>query len=137
LQLRQETFRLLFFSGSEIQRRHFCGACKGTENRITCCDRLRCSLRNDDNRPSLTSGAAKERQDVSSINTIDELSDAITGGNMSVSGHLIYRKNAGILVGKRKVIFKTRYSTTQKREKLVTEMHHKSYATPEPQRRSR
>jgi len=39
-------------------------------------------LRNDDNRVSLTSGAlAEERQEVSSINTIDELSDAITGGN--------------------------------------------------------
>ena len=38
-------------------------------------------IRNDDNRPNLTSGAAaKERQDVSSKNTIDELSDAITGG---------------------------------------------------------
>jgi len=38
-------------------------------------------LRNDDSRPSLTSGAAvEERQDISSINTIDELSDAITGG---------------------------------------------------------
>ena len=35
----------------------------------------------DDSRPSLTSGAAaEERQDISSINTIDELSDAITGG---------------------------------------------------------
>jgi len=38
-------------------------------------------VRNDDSRPSLTSSAAaEERQDVSSINTIDELSDAITGG---------------------------------------------------------
>jgi len=38
-------------------------------------------VHNDDSRPSLTSGAAaEERQDVSSINTIDELSDAITGG---------------------------------------------------------
>jgi len=38
-------------------------------------------VRNDDSRPSLTSGgAAEERQEVSSINTIDELSDAITGG---------------------------------------------------------
>jgi len=37
-------------------------------------------LRNDDNRPSLTSGsAAEERQEVSSKNTMDELSDAITG----------------------------------------------------------
>ena len=37
--------------------------------------------RNDDNGPSLTSGAAAaEHQKVSSKNTIDELSDAITGG---------------------------------------------------------
>jgi len=37
-------------------------------------------VRNDDNRPSLTSGAApEERQEVSSKNTIDELSDAFTG----------------------------------------------------------
>ena len=37
--------------------------------------------RNDDNRPSLTSSAAaEERQEVSSKNTTDELSDAITGG---------------------------------------------------------
>jgi len=36
--------------------------------------------RNDDNRPTLTSGAAaaEERQDVSSKNTTDELSGAIT-----------------------------------------------------------
>jgi len=38
-------------------------------------------LRNDDSRPSLTSdAAAEERQEVSSKNTIEELSDAITGG---------------------------------------------------------
>jgi len=38
-------------------------------------------VRNDENRPSLTSGAAAgERQAVSSKNTTDELSDAITGG---------------------------------------------------------
>jgi len=37
-------------------------------------------LRNDDNRPSLTnSAAAEERQEVSSKNTMDELSEAITG----------------------------------------------------------
>jgi len=37
-------------------------------------------VRNHDNRPSLTSSAAaEERQEVSSKNTIDELSDAITG----------------------------------------------------------
>jgi len=39
-------------------------------------------LRNDENKPSLTSGAvAEKRQEVSSINTIDEMADAITGGN--------------------------------------------------------
>ena len=38
--------------------------------------------RNDENRPSLNSGAAaEERQDVSSQNTIDEMANAITGGN--------------------------------------------------------
>jgi len=38
-------------------------------------------VRNDDSRLSLTSGAAaEERQEVVSKNTIDELSDAITGG---------------------------------------------------------
>ena len=37
-------------------------------------------LCNDENRPSLTSGpVAEERQEVSSKNTIDELSEAITG----------------------------------------------------------
>jgi len=38
--------------------------------------------RNDDSRPSITSGAAaaEEGQDVSSINTMGELFDAITGG---------------------------------------------------------
>jgi len=68
LQLSQETFKLLFYSGSEDQRRHFCRTCKRTENRWTYCYRLRCRLRNDDNnRPSLISGsAADERQEVSS-----------------------------------------------------------------------
>jgi len=38
-------------------------------------------LRNDENRPSLTSGAvAEERQMVSSKNTTDEMADTITGG---------------------------------------------------------
>jgi len=37
-------------------------------------------LRSVENRPSLTSGAAEERQEVSSKSTIDELSDAITEG---------------------------------------------------------
>jgi len=39
-------------------------------------------LRNDENRPSLNSrAAAEEHQEVSSKNTIDELSDAIIVGN--------------------------------------------------------
>ena len=39
-------------------------------------------LHNDENRPSLTSGAlAEERQEVSSKNTTDEMADATTGGN--------------------------------------------------------
>ena len=38
--------------------------------------------RNDESRPSLTSGAvAEERPDVSSQNTIYEMADAIIGGN--------------------------------------------------------
>jgi len=41
LQLSQETFKLLFYSGSEVQRRHFCGTCKRSENRKTCCYRFR------------------------------------------------------------------------------------------------
>ena len=35
LQPSQETFNLLFYSGSEVQRRHICGTCKTTENRRT------------------------------------------------------------------------------------------------------
>ena len=39
-------------------------------------------VRNDENRPSLTSSAvAEERQEASSKNTIDALADAITEGN--------------------------------------------------------
>jgi len=39
-------------------------------------------LRKDENRHSLTSStAAEERQDVSSKNTTDEMSDPINGGN--------------------------------------------------------
>ena len=39
-------------------------------------------LRNDENRPSLTSNAvAEERQDVSSKNTMNEMANTITGGN--------------------------------------------------------
>ena len=51
-------------------------------------------LHNDDNRPGLTSrAAAEERQEVSSKNTIDELSDAITGGkDIGLWLYPIYRK---------------------------------------------
>jgi len=60
------------------------------------------NVRNDENRPSLTSSAAAEElQNVSSKNTMDEMADAITGGNVLVSGSTgqpIYRKKAGILV---------------------------------------
>ena len=79
LQLSQETFKLLFYSGREVQRRHFCGTCKRIEieeHVVTDLD-----VRNDDNRPSLNSGAAaEERQVISSKNATDELSDAITVG---------------------------------------------------------
>jgi len=35
LQLSLETFTWLFYSGSEVQRRHFCGTWKRTKNRST------------------------------------------------------------------------------------------------------
>jgi len=64
LQPSQQTFKWQFYSGSEVQRRHFCGTCKRQkieEHVVTDLD-----LRNDENRPSLTSrAAAEERQDVS------------------------------------------------------------------------
>jgi len=62
-------------------------------------------LCNDENRCSLTSSAVVEKcQYASSKNTIDEMADAITGGNdiglrtSGPSGQPIYRKNARILV---------------------------------------
>jgi len=79
LQLTQETFKLPFYSGSEVPRRHFCGICKGQkieEHVVTDVD-----VRNDEDRSSSTSGAAaEERQEVSSKNTIDKTADAITRG---------------------------------------------------------
>jgi len=71
-------------------------------------------------------------------NTIDELLTLLLEAKILVSGHPIYRTNAGILVEKRKVVFETGCSetgcsATQKRQKLVTEMRHKSYSAPEPQ----
>ena len=93
-------------------------------------------LRNDENRPSLTcSAVADERQDVSSKNMVDEMADAITGGN-GVGLWVLWPANRFFLTLRRKVIFKTLCSTTQKRQKLVTEMYHKSYSSPEPQWRS-
>jgi len=41
LQLGRETLKLLIYSDSEIQRRHFCGTFKRIENRRTCFYRLR------------------------------------------------------------------------------------------------
>jgi len=49
LQPNQESFRLLVYSGSEIQQRHFCRTCKRTENRRTYLDR--CRLRKDEINP--------------------------------------------------------------------------------------
>jgi len=77
-------------------------------------------LRNDEDRSSLTSGAApvaEERQEASSKNTMDEMAAAITGGRdiglwLAIGS---IPKNAGLLVKKlntysstlrRKVIFK-------------------------------
>ena len=80
LQPSQETFKWLFYSGSEVQRRHFAepvGRQKIEEHVVTDSD-----LRNDESRSSLTSSAVtEERQDVSSKNTIDEMTDAIIVGN--------------------------------------------------------
>ena len=45
MQPSEETFKRLFYSDSEVQRRYFCGTCKRTENRRTCCDRLRSTSR--------------------------------------------------------------------------------------------
>jgi len=58
-------------------------------------------LRNDENRPSLTSSAvAEDRQDVSSKNTIDKIADPTTEGNdigLRASGQSIYRKKCGMI----------------------------------------
>jgi len=65
-------------------------------------------VRNDENRPSLTSGAAAEERQEVSKNTIDDLSDAIAGGkDIGIWSSNIPEKSAGILVEKRKVIFET------------------------------
>jgi len=60
-------------------------------------------LRNNENRPSLTSGAApvaEERQEASSKNMMDEMAAAITGG-IDVGLWLAnILKNAGLLVKK-------------------------------------
>ena len=75
---KSRNFKLLRQSGSEAQRRHSCGTSKRTDIEEQVIADL--DVRNDANRPSFTSGgAAKERQEVSSKNTIDELSEAITG----------------------------------------------------------
>jgi len=89
------------------------------------------NLRNDENRPSLTSCAAAEKlQDVSSKNTIDELADAVTGGNgIGLWSSKLSEKMREYWLKNEKSC-----STTQKRQNLVTEMHHICYSAPESQR---
>ena len=71
-------YTVLFYSGSE-----FCGTYKRTNNRRHVTD---LNLRNNENRPSLTSSAAaEERNDVLSKNTIDEMADAIVHQHQRVS----------------------------------------------------
>jgi len=126
LQLSQETFKLLFYTGSEVQRRFFCRTCKRTENRRTCCDSL------------TSSAAAEKRQDISSKNTTDELADAVTGGNgIGLRSSITTEKMREYWLKNETLFLKIWCSTTQKRQKLVAEIHHKSYSPPEPQRRSR
>ena len=51
-------------------------------------------LRNDENGSSLASSAVtEERQDVSSKNTIDEMADAITGGNDTIGLWALWSAN--------------------------------------------
>jgi len=70
------------YSGSEVQRRHFYGTCNVRGQKVEEHAATDLDLRNDENRPSLTSGAeAEDRQEVLSKNTIDELADAPTVGN--------------------------------------------------------
>jgi len=75
-------------------------------------------LRNDDNRPSLTSGAAaEERQDVSSINTIDELSDTITGGkDIGLWSSNIPEKMREYWLKNERLILNMMFHNTEKRE---------------------
>jgi len=90
---------------------------------------------NDENRPSLTSGAV--RQEVSSKNTMDELSDAITGGKyISLWSSNVPKKMREYWL-KNENLFLKHDVPQHRKDKLVTEMHHKSYSSSEPQRRSR
>jgi len=64
-------------------------------------------VRNDDDRPGLTSGAvAEEGREVSSENTIDELVDAITGGkDIGFWSSNIPEKMRGYWLKKQKLFF--------------------------------
>jgi len=78
LQLSQERSKLLFCSDNEAQWRYFAEPVrkqKIEKHAVTDLD-----LRNDENRPSLSTGGAPvaERQEVSSKNTIDKMADATT-----------------------------------------------------------
>ena len=104
MQLSQETIKFIFYSVSEVQRKHFCGTYKRTENRRTC---YRFRWRNDENRPSLTSGAvAEEGQKVSSKNTIDDLADDITRGKDISLWSSNIRKKCGNIGWKTKLFLK-------------------------------
>ena len=98
---KSRNIQVTIYSGSEVQRRHFCGACKRTENSRTYVTDS--DVGNDENRPSVTSSAvAEEHQNVSSKHTIDEMADAITGGNdiglWALWPANVPEKNAGTLV---------------------------------------
>jgi len=73
--------RSLFYSDNEVQWRHFVEPLSGQkieEHAVTDLD-----PRNDENRPSLTSGTppVTDRQEVSSKSTVDEMANATTRGN--------------------------------------------------------
>jgi len=101
--------------------------------------------RNDENRPGLTSGSvAEERQEVSSKNTIDEMADAITGGNdigfwsanaaEKMRECRLKNKTGSLNIVVRSYFLTMMFHNTDKTER--TEMH-KSSSSPQPQRRSR
>jgi len=93
--------------------------------------------------PSLTSGAApvaEELQEESSKFTRDEMANTVTEGNgiglWPVASHYIgwKMKQARFDIAIKSNFLTMAFRNTEK--KLVTEMQHNSYSSPEPQRRS-